>query len=253
MKLLEISDIKEVFDPLSWQERVRENPRKVYGFLLFADEHKAFRSYIREAWRSLDKLSGEACDIFTLEQPISTAWGNTEQFNASNYLAFEGLSTGQSRFIAPEDNQYDEVCQKYPDVGRFGGAVIDNGIKLPDRTQCYDVRDRLFEQPAKIILPGLALFANIYTKNALYFNFDNLNREELSSRFQYILTSIREIYESNEDRLAVLQLVKKMERNREIKERLTQALSKISLKDVFDILSGVLSAGIAGLRMCFPK
>lgn len=174
MEILEISDIKEVFSPLDWQNRIKQNPRKLYGFLLFADEHKTYRSFIQEAWRTLDSLSGEACDIFTLER----------KYDPSSHLAIEGGKTGQSRRITQDDPMYPDLSVVYPVIAATGCAIVDNGLTLPERTQCFEVRDKLFKKPKNIILPGLAIFADIHTKKAIYFDCHELEKSELNESFK---------------------------------------------------------------------
>jgi hypothetical protein len=66
--MYEIQDVKDAFGNDKWQDRVAANPRRIYGFLLASDEHNNFLTFIKDAWRTLHTISGDACDIFIFEQ-----------------------------------------------------------------------------------------------------------------------------------------------------------------------------------------
>jgi len=219
----EIQDVKEVFNAWSWKKRIEEDPRRIYAFLLCADEHAAFRNFVQDAWRTLDALSGRACDVFTLEHWVFPH----ERFKKRGYLPLPGGSAGAAG-IAPGER-----------YGLPGQQVaIDNGIMLPDRTQCFEVRKRLFKKPEDIILPGLAVFASPWGKESIYYDSKDLQGAELSSSFQAILGSIQKAYETQETSDQVLARFRQLERMRSIKGKVSKALLNLSLMDLVDLLKG---------------
>lgn len=128
----EIQDVKKDLNSYEWERRVKDDPKRIYAFLLCTDEHESFLSFIQKAWRTLDALSGKSCDVFTLER-----WEFPhERFKSANYLPVEGGSAGHAR-IARGD--------RYGYPGK--DVAIDNGLMLPNRIQCLEVRDNLFEKP----------------------------------------------------------------------------------------------------------
>jgi hypothetical protein len=67
----EIQDVKDAFENENWKQRVDANPSRIYAFLLASDEDQIFLEYIQNAWRTLNELSGDACDVFTFEQWVT--------------------------------------------------------------------------------------------------------------------------------------------------------------------------------------
>lgn len=85
----EVSDVKEqVFSPDSWARRIRDDPKRIYAFLLCSDEHEEFCSFIQKAWRSLHAESGRYCDIFTLE-PRNCSF---DRFHSPEYLSIPDVT-----------------------------------------------------------------------------------------------------------------------------------------------------------------
>ena len=227
----EIQDIKEVFGSWNWEERVKQDPRRIYAFLLCSDEHEEYTSFIQKSWRTLDSLSAHYCDIFTLEK-----WEMPHaRFDSPNYLRISSGEVGDAGIV--HGDRYGYPGQK---------IAIDNGLMLPNRTQCFEVRDKLFEKPSTIVLPGLTIFASPYIQEAVYYNCSGLGSHELSDSFQHIFGSIREAYEVGEDRFDAYDQFKRLERIRGIKDRLTKALTKLSINDIFSILSN-------GIKLVIPK
>jgi hypothetical protein len=217
----EVQNVKQVFQPSAFQNRILEDPRRLYGFLLCTDEHQGFISFVQSAWRTLDALSGDACDIFTLEK-----WEMPDQRLASSRYIQLGTGDTQPRIVDGE--------------GRYEGqhVFLDNGVMLPDRVQCLKVRDELFKNPRQIVLPGFAIFASREAGNAAaYYPCGRLSPAELSDSFQQILGSANEAYHAGENRMEAFQYFQKIERKRSIKEKFIKTLTNLSLKDLIDLLS----------------
>src|SRR5438094_5737628 len=159
--IIKVEGIKEVLDVYAWRRRVQADPKKLYGFLLCTDEHEAFLRYLQKAWSTLNTLSGNACDLFTLEH---------QRKGLATYLP---LST-----TAP------------PVTGDLGSRDTSDGIVLPDRTQCLALRDALFAKPESVILPGLAVFASINERTAVYYPCNGLTSDEISATFQKLFNSM---------------------------------------------------------------
>jgi hypothetical protein len=231
-------DIKEELTSSKWDRRVKANRRRIYALLLCADEHEAFRSYIEKAWWTLDAISGESCDVFTLEQHNMPA---EKRIGTPDYVYIEGGKLGRAR-----------IEHHGRRIGFTGGRVaIDNGIKLPDRRQCIEVKTMLFGKRRGITLPGLAIFPSPFTNDAEYYKCNGLDSSQLSENFQLIFESVREAYDKSSenpgsDRFDVFENFRKLEKTRAIKERLVKALMEISLKEAFDLLSG-------GVGLVIPK
>jgi hypothetical protein len=105
----EIQDVKEAFGNYQWEERVKANPRRIYGFLLASDEHTAFLAYIQNAWRTLHALSGNACDIFTFEQWVMPH----DRFSDKNYVSIPTPTLGGGRLMST--NQVPAIERKMLD------------------------------------------------------------------------------------------------------------------------------------------
>jgi hypothetical protein len=222
----EISDIKEVLSDYEWKSRIEKDPKRIYGFILCTDEHTAFQSFIQKAWGTLHYLSGEACDIFTLEH-----WKFPhEKLISKSYIQIPGARSGAARIARGDDFGF---------IGQ--NILIDNGLMLPDRAQCFEVRDKLFANPNKIILPGLAIFPSPYLQEAVYYNCSDLDETQLSSSFQAIFNSVKEAYKAGGDSSDVFGRFQRIEKVRFIQERLTKAVLKLSLRDIFDVLTGSIS------------
>jgi len=222
----EIQDVKEALDPIGFEKRIKTDPRRLYGFLLCTDEHDDFRTFIQKSWRTLDKLSGQSCDIFTLEK-----WNDhpRERLDSSLYISIEGGTLGQPRITNGD---------------RFGFAdqeiAIDNGIRLPDRTQCFEVRDALFAEPRKVILPGFAVFHSVAAKRARYYSCGELTSKELSKLFQIVLTTIAEKYREGAGRTDIFKAFSRAELYRELKTHAVNAALKLSLADLMKVIGGSL-------------
>lgn len=227
-----VQDIKEELISSKWDRRVKDNPRRIYALLLCGDEHEAFRTFIQKAWWTLDEISGEACDIFTIEERSVPA---EHRIGAPNYIYIEGGKSGEAR-IEP-DGQI---------LGYPGKVAVDNGVMLVDRRKCYDVKNKLFGKRRNITLPGLAIFPSPFTLDAEYYKCNGLDVQQLSESFQRIFDSVREAYDKGSDRFEVFKNFQRAEKIRSIKERLVKALMEISLKDAFDMLSG-------GIGLVIPK
>lgn len=193
----EIQDVKDAFGNSEWEERVNANPRRIYAFLLASDEHKNFIAYIQNAWRSLHALSGDACDVFTFEQWVMP----DRRFSDRNYISIPTTALGGGRLISTDqlpaiekkmlgENTPDpEALQTVRWLSGYRGqdVAIDNGMRIPDRPLCYEIRDKLFKRPESIVLPGIALFASPNTLDATYIGCGGLNSRQLSELFQKML------------------------------------------------------------------
>jgi hypothetical protein len=93
--MFSISGLINVFGNEAWQTRANSHPRRIYAFVLASDEHRDVLEFVRSAWRSLDVLSGDSCDIFTFEQPdhcaprLITAKGLVEFTLPSRQLCYD--------------------------------------------------------------------------------------------------------------------------------------------------------------------
>src|SRR5579871_195644 len=202
-----VQSIEEVFSEDKWRRRVEQDPKRIYAFLLCTDENETFIRFIQTAWRTLDKLAGKPCDVFTLERPPSHQ-------NASYDL-----------FLYSEDRK---------------------SLVLPDRTECITVKDKLFEKPREIVFPGFVVFPSTVLRECLYYNCMSLDEEHLSYLFQKVLGAINEAYSTKDNRFGVFDHFRQLERERIIKERVIRALTTLSLKDIFDILT-------TGIGLAIPK
>jgi len=236
--MIPIDEIREVFEEYSWEERLEENPRRLYAFLLATDEHRSFLTFMQRAWRTLDALSGDYCDIFTYERwEIPSKWEiRAKKENQPNYIPL--IQTNILQALYSRGLEFDVPLKEF---------IVNDGILLPNRTQCFEVRNRLFENPSEILLPGLALFPSADSKEALYYRCGGLNHNQLSESFQRIFSTVAEINQRDPslNRNEIFNELKKTEKIRDFKERLNQVTMQISLKDVFDILG-------AGIRLVMP-
>jgi hypothetical protein len=254
----EIQDVKDAFGNSEWEQRVNANPRRVYAFLLASDEHKNFLAYIQNAWRTLHALSGDACDIFTFEQSVMPH----DRFSDRNYLSIPTPALGGGRLIStdqlpaierkmlsgiapdPEALQTVKWLSGYPGQN----VAIDNGMRIPDRPLCYEIRDKLFKHPESIVLPGIALFASPNTLDATYIGCSGLNSQQLSELFQKVLNLIRSVYRSDleGDRFDVYEAVTRAHGRDQLKGKIVKAVSTLTIKDLFSILTG-------GINLITPK
>ena len=227
----EIQDVKEVLDQDRFAERTSEDPKRIYGFLLCTDEHEDFRSHIQKAWRTLDALSGKSCDVFTLEK-----WQMPyERFESRLYLPVDGGSAGQARIADGDEYGY---------PGQH--IAIDNGIMLPDRTECLKVRDQLFENPKDVILPGFAIFPSVHECRARFYKCGGLGRSDLSELFQIVLTTIRESYNRGNNGGDVFDRFVAAERSRKFRRYVLNLLLRLSLMDLIRLLGH-------GFKLVTPK
>jgi len=254
----EIQDVKDAFGNYQWGERVESNPRRIYAFLLASDEHKGFLAYVQNAWRTLHALSGEACDIFTFEQWVMPH----DRFSDKNYFSIPTPALGGGRLIST--NQLPAIEMKMRDsadpdqealrtvkwLSGYPGqdVAIDNGMRIPDRSLCYEIRDKLFKRPESIILPGLALFASPNTLDATYIGCGGLNSQQLSELFQKVLNLIRSVYRGDVagDRFDVYDAVTRAHGRDLLKGKVVKAVSTLTIKDLFSILTG-------GIHLITPK
>ncbi len=214
----EIQDVKEVLTPSQFEDRAIADRKRLFAFLLCTDEHRAFRQFIQDAWRTLNALSGSSCDIFTLEK-----WeAPPDKLSNPNYLHVSGGTYGRAR-LAPGDN-----------YGFPGQQVaIDNGIYFPDRAECLKVRNRLFAKPASIILPGVAISKSPYEKVAIFYTCSRLDSTQTSELFQVVLTGLGRAYEAGKDRDDVYERFSTNEAFRRVKRHVSEAFLKLSLNDLF--------------------
>ena len=238
-----IQDVKDAFGSMEWSRRVAANPRRIYGFLLTSDEHQVFLNYIQKAWRTLHTLSGESCDIFTFEQRagLHEPWLDRTYLHLSGPILGEGGRTvSVDEFVKARPPEAIEAI-KTALGGVFGSLQIDNGIKIPDRPLCYEIRDKLFVHPESIILPGLALFSSPDTKDATYIKCGGLNSQQLSDLFQKVLNLIGSVYRGDVtgNRFDVYEAVTRAYRKQQFKERVIKAVSTLTIKDLFSILGTV--------------
>jgi hypothetical protein len=254
----EIQDVKSAFGNAEWQERVAANPRRIYGFLLASDEHKNFLTFIQDAWRTLHTISGDACDIFTFEQWFFP----DKRFANENYVSIPSPSLGGGRLLAtdylpgirrklrcaPDVDQ--EALKMIEWLSGYPGATvaIDNGIRIPDRPLCYEIKYKLFERPESVVLPGLALFPSPNTLDATYISCGSLTSEQLSELFQKIFNLIRSVYRSDlaGDRFDVYEAVKRAYEKDRLKGKVIKAVSTLTIKDLFSILTN-------GIHLVLPK
>ena len=207
----EVTSVKETLIISNWKERVKKDERRIYAFILCADEHKEFRKYIRDAWQSLDKLSGDSCDVFTLERK------------------------GHSR-----DHIEKEEYLQIGDARIEGATAYDEGISQIDRSQCFEARDRLFENHEKIILPGIAVFTAAWERDAIYYCCNELDAEALNVTFQNLLNSAKEAYKHSHSSIECLELFKTIELERKIGNRQSTAVLSLSIMDVIDLVGSAM-------------
>jgi hypothetical protein len=254
----EIQDVKAAFGNSEWEKRVAANPRRIYGFLLASDEHKAFLTFIQDAWRTLHAMSGDACDIFTFEQ-----WHMPhERFESQNYVSIPSPSLGGGRIM--NTDRLPEVERKLRGSGgadqealkmvrwlsNYPGqsVAIDNGIRIPDRFLCYELKDKLFNVPESIVLPGLALFSSPSTLDATYIYCGGLSPEQLSELFQKVLNLVRSVYRGHlaGDRFDVYEAVMRAYQRDRLKGKVIKAVSTLTIKDIVSILT-------SGIHLVTPK
>ncbi len=204
----------------NWSKLIRQQSPRIYGFLLYTNEHKTFQSFIREAWSTLDKLSGDACDIIAL--------GDHPYRDTANTPSSIIVSIGNKQKMMIRD-----------DVGSL------------------EVRDMIFKHPEKIILPGFVIFASPFARETLYYPCSNLTVEQLSDHFQRILNSIREVYkEIDPDRIKyrifpdlisfdMFTHLKRKKAINDLKGYFIKGISKITVSDLLKIIG--LVAGIKAL------
>jgi hypothetical protein len=121
-------------------------------------------------------------------------------------------------------------------------------MRVPDRPLCYEIRDKLFKRPESIILPGLALFASPNTVDATYIGCGGLDSQQLSELFQKVLNLIRSVHKSGVagDRFDMYESVVRAHGRDQLKGKIVKAISTLTIKDVFSILTG-------GIGLITPK
>ena len=233
---ISIRDIGEVFDTDAWLRRVHENPNRIYGFIICADEHTEFIEFVEVAWSTHNALSNDACDIFTFERPKSdaryTLSKTAKLLGVSSHTILRWIQKNKVDVLKKIDHQ-GHYCFSDEDVAKLGNALQK---KVPlqrsrNRTQCFDVVKKLFESPHEIILPGFAVFPSANARKAAYFDFSTLNSSQFSGRLQRILWLVQEAYDRGGDADAVFEHFRKIEEKRCLKQRFKTALLKFPLKD----------------------
>ncbi len=247
-----IRNTGQVFSAHSWNKWVEKNPNRIYGFLICADEHEEFIKYIQKAWRTIDKLSGDVCEIFTLERQEKRYESAVSLKDVAHELQIDKrtvirwIDTGKID-LDKKKNYRGRYHFSKQDVTKLQAYAEGNLLTPPDRTQCWEVVEKLFKKPSDIILPGLALFQSAYTKEAIYYNCTDLKVAELSAEFQCILNSLKVACQSGRSQNEIFQHFQKIERKRKIRKIAKAVGLKLSPKDFFDLLTGGILGRLIGV------
>lgn len=237
-----VSNFKEKFEGDQWNKMVKENPKRFYALLLCYDEHEDFHKFIRKAWNTLDALSGETCDILTLETQEMPPEFVIKDEN-KKYLELDGGRYGEARITEAGNLARFEELNLLPNW--TDPIMVDNGLCFPNRTECDKVINELFSNPDDVTLPGLAVFSSPYEFEAVFYKCGGLNADQLSELFQEIFKTVKRVYreDSGMSRPEIFKRFNELERNRAIKDYLKTALTKISLMDVINVFTMIIPKG----------
>lgn len=168
------ANIEDIQNPARLMEFVEEDSKRIFGVFLCADEHTEFHDFLQKAWKTIDRVSGRATLIFTLEVPST----------------IERLIDHVKKHPRPAD-------QFQPTPG--------SDFLVPNRAECFDLVETLFERPSKITLPGFAIFPDVVGQTATYFCCSGMTSTQLSELTQLVFQQINESYidPGNKDRFAV--------------------------------------------------
>ena len=215
-----------------------EDPNRLFGFLLFYDEHEELISYVKKARRTLNEISNKYCDIITFERYVlppavrakaKSTYSLKEvatRLGQSEATVIDMIDSGQGNLNRKKnDRGHDSISSN--DLRKLGRGIQYSELRAPNRAQCNAIRISLFGDRNDVVLPGFAVSCFLpdgkgpkkANPEAIWYSMKGLKSDDLSDEFQRICNSMRAAYDEHKgaDRATVFHRFKKLERKRSLK------------------------------------
>lgn len=220
----QISDVKKTFGIEEFEERMKKDVNKLYGFLMCTNVDDEFKDYIRLSWQDLNNKTRGVFDIFTLE---------SNQHPEIRYKSGNYLSLREDAGIRKEFGGEDEI-------------FYDHGIDIISRDQYSEVLPIMFNEPNSIILPGIAIFTHSSNASAIYIKCVGKDKNQLSEIFQEIINLVKQAAKESDYRDQRFTEFEKLKNKSKI-------LNPITFKDTLNIILNITRTIPSFLNFIIPK